>query len=120
MTAIVANLAFNSALRLLDIGEIVVSDYDELVINLGKTIKINSNLEYLLLNDIPKLHRALTLSFWTDLGQSISLIKLGISNKSPTNSLSGKMNDLGRAIAFNAKKKGSLSFINISGSISNH
>lgn len=28
MTAIVANLAFNSALRLLDIGEIVVSDYD--------------------------------------------------------------------------------------------
>lgn len=87
---------------------------------MGKTIKINSNLEYLLLNDIPQLHKALTLSFWTDLGQSISLIKLDISNKIPTNSLSGKMNSLGRAIAFNAKKKGSLSFINISGSISNH
>jgi Ran GTPase-activating protein (RanGAP) involved in mRNA processing and transport len=123
LSSIVYNLAFNPNLVLLDLGEITieanksaVNNINETVVSLYKMLKISASIEILKLNKVPNLNNALTKEFWMALGECKSLRVLDLSN---SGDLSNKIKDLGSSVAFNAKKKGSLSFLNLTGTISN-
>jgi len=79
-------------------------------------LRISSSIEILKLNSISRLNPCLSRDFWSALGESKSLRVLDLSNSGDLNS---KTEDLGRAIAFNAKRKGVLSYVNLTGTISN-
>ncbi len=79
-------------------------------------LKISASIEILKLNKVPCLNNALTREFWVALGECKSLRVLDLSN---SGDLSSKIRDLGSSVAFNAKKKGTLSFLNLTGTISN-
>lgn len=123
LASIVYNLAFNPNLVLLDLGEItieasrgVTNNINETVVSLYKMLKISASIEILKLNKVPNLNTALTKEFWVALGECKSLRVLDLSE---SGDLSAKIRDLGSSVAFNAKKKGSLAFLNLTGTINN-
>jgi len=79
-------------------------------------LKISASIEILKLNKVPNLNNALTKEFWMALGECKSLRVLDLSQ---SGDLSGKIRDLGSSVAFNAKKKSSLAFLNLTGTINN-
>ena len=80
-------------------------------------LRINSSVEILKLNNIPGLNPCLSRDFWSALGESKSLRVLDLSKSGDLNS---RISDLGSAVAFNAKRKGILSYLNLTGTISNN
>ncbi len=80
-------------------------------------LKINSNIEILKLNNIFNLNLSLTKDFWTSLGDSKTLRVLDLSK---SGDLTAKTREMGSAVAFNAKRKGNLSYLNLTGTLSNN
>lgn len=124
ISAIIYNLSFNPNLVLLDLGEISIEarrgggvvNINETIVSLYKMLKISASIEILKLNNIFGLNNSFTREFWMALGECKSLRVLDISH---SGDLSSKIRDLGCAIAFNAKKKGCLSYVNLTGTINN-
>ena len=79
-------------------------------------LKISASIEILKLNNIFGLNNSFTREFWMALGECKSLRVLDLSK---SGDLSSKIRDLGSAIAFNAKKKGCLAYVNLTGTINN-
>jgi hypothetical protein len=123
LASIIYNLSFSPQLTMLDLGDIVISgtrgvtnDINETVISLCKLLKISTSIEVLKLNNVNGLNTVIHKDFWTALGDCKSLRVLDISK---SGDLSTKIRDLGTAVAFNAKRKGSLAYLNLTGTISN-
>lgn len=123
LASIIYNLSFSPQLTMLDLGDIVISgtrgvtnDINETVISLCKLLKISTSIEVLKLNNVNGLNTVIHKDFWTALGDCKSLRVLDISK---SGDLSSKIRDLGTAVAFNAKRKGSLAYLNLTGTISN-
>jgi hypothetical protein len=123
LASIIYNLSFSPNLTLLDLGHINVcsargnnNDLNEAVVSLYKMLKINSSIEILKLNNIFNLNPCLTREFWNALGDCKSLRVLDLSE---SGDLSAKAKDLGSAIAFNAKRKGELAYLNLTATLAN-
>ena len=123
LASIIYNLSFSPNLLLLDLGNISISknrgnnsDINEAVVSLYKMLRINSSVEILKLNHNMGLNPCLVREFWNALGDCKSLKVLDLSN---SGDLSNKAKDLGTAIAFNAKRKGCLTHLNLTGTFSN-
>ena len=80
-------------------------------------LRINTSIEILKLNKIYSLNNSLSKEFWIALGDTKSLRVLDLSG---SGDLSSKVKDLGSAIAFNAKRKGVLSYLNLTSTLSNN
>lgn len=78
-------------------------------------LKINSSIEILKINNVFNLNPALNREFWSALGDCKSLKVLDLSG---SGDLSAKVKEMGSAVAFNAKRKGVLSYLNLTGTIS--
>lgn len=116
LASIVYNLSFSPNLELLDISR-TTSNLAETVVSLYKLLKINSSVQLIYANNIPNLNPSLTKQFWVSLGQCVSLRVLNLSFSGP---LTSKKTDLGRAIGFNAKKKGALEYFDLTNCISGY
>jgi hypothetical protein len=68
------------------------------------------------LNRVNHLNTHFTQDFWNAVGDCKSLRVLNLSR---SGDLSSKIKDLGQAVAFNAKRKGSLAYLNLTATISN-
>ena len=113
LSAIINNLAFQPSIKIIDISKNQLCDKNEVVISLLKLIKMSKTIEIIICNNIPELNNALNKEFFCALGNNSNLSYLDLS-------YNGKFSDinlLGMALAFNALKKGSLSYIDISGTI---
>jgi Ran GTPase-activating protein (RanGAP) involved in mRNA processing and transport len=80
-------------------------------------LKISGSIEVLKARGIAGLNPKLTKEFWGSLGEcrSIRVLDLSLSG-----SLDGVLSMMGFAIAYNAKKKGSLEYLNMVGCINNN
>lgn len=116
LSSIIYNLAFSPNLLKLDISRcsiINTNEVNEAVISLQKLLKINSSIEVIKATNIYNLNPMLNKDFWVALGECRTLRVLDLSF---SGDLSQKKTEMGQAIAFNAKKKGSLEYLNIKGS----
>ena len=113
---ILYNLAFSPKISLIDISDTVVNQrQDETAEALYKLIKISGSLETLALNRTAIMH-SLTMDFWRALGENVTLHNLLMdSSRLGLNSVA----TLGKFIALNAYKKGSLSVISLRNCFSN-
>lgn len=124
LASIIYNLSFSPNLRVLDLGEIQISstrtpvanEINETVVSLYKMLRINSSIEILNMRNIYNFNQNLNKEFWSALGDCKSLRVLDLSG---SGDLSSKVKEMGSAIAFNAKRKGVLAYVNLMGTISN-
>lgn len=65
---------------------------------------------------VHQLNTYFTEDFWNAVGDCKSLRVLNLSK---SGDLSSKIRDLGQAVAFNAKRKGSLAYLNLTATLSN-
>jgi hypothetical protein len=117
LASIIYNLAFSPNFTMLDLSDINIGGANELnetVVSLCKLLKISTSIEVLKLSHINSLNTAFTADFWSAVGDCKSLRVLNISK---SGDLSAKIKDLGRAVAFNAKRKGSLAYLNMTSTI---
>lgn len=114
LSQIIYNLSFSPNLEVLDISR-TTSNTTETVISLYKLLKISASVEVLLAQNVAGLNPALVKEFWVSLGEckSLRILDLAFSGD-----LSSKRTELGNAIAFNAKKKGILEYMNLTNCIS--
>jgi hypothetical protein len=118
MAAIIYNLAFATNLYFLKLHKCSVSSpgsINDVVEALFKLLKINSSLEILDCSYINNLNGSLSKDFCLHLGEMLTLRNLDLEG-------SGKFTDavlgnLGKAIAFNARKNGVLENINLKSSL---
>lgn len=107
--AIIYNLAFSPKLIYLNLSRnTIAGNLAELSESLYKMLRISASLEILDLSSMAGLNPALTKDFYSSLGEIKTLRTITFKG-------SGIFTDttnLGKAIAFNAKKKGSLNLIN--------
>lgn len=71
-------------------------------------------MEVLLANNVRNLNPSLIDQFWISLGECKSLRVLDLSY---SGNISPKVVNLGNSIAFNAKKKGALEYIDLTGNL---
>lgn len=119
LSSIIYNLTFSPNLSKLDISRCSITNQNEVnetVVSLQKLLKINSSIEIIKANYIYNLNPQLNKDFWVSLGECRTLRVLDLAF---SGDLSNKKSEIGQAIAFNAKKKGSLSYINMKGSFTN-
>ena len=110
-------LAFSPRISLIDISDTVVNQRkDETAEALYKLIKISGSLETLALNRTA-IMQSLTTDFWRALGENVSLrhllmdsSRLGLS----------AISNLGRFVALNAFKKGSLNLLSLRNCFQNY
>jgi hypothetical protein len=67
-------------------------------------LKINTSVEYINAKNTQGLNQVLSLDFFKSLGESNTLKYLDLSNSGPINATN--FENFGKAIAFNALKKG--------------
>lgn len=79
-------------------------------------LRINTSVEILKINNVFNLNPQLNREFWSALGDCKSLRVLDLSG---SGDLSAKANEMGSAVAFNAKRKGVLAYLNLTGTFSN-
>ena len=113
---IIYNLAFQPLIQFLDISNNNTCDKKELVISLYKFIKMSQSVKTIIANNIIDLNNNLTKEFFTTLGDNNNLSYLDISNNGNLLNIT----QLGKAIAFNALKNGSLEYIDISNGIKDY
>ncbi len=80
-------------------------------------MKINSSIEVIKAKNIYNLNPNLNKDFWVALGECRTLRVLDLTY---SGDLSQKKVEIGQSVAFNAKKKGSLQYLNLTGSFSNN
>lgn len=121
LSSIIYNLAFSPKLAMLDIGESYVNmnndEIKELVVSLEKLMKISGSIEVIKANGVAGLNQKLTKEFWASLGECRSIRVLDLSF---SGAIDASMSMLGFAVAYNAKKKGSLEYLNLVGCLQNH
>lgn len=120
ISSIIYNLAFSPNLSKLDISQCSIvnqNQINETVVSLQKLLKINSSIEIFKANFIYNLNPNLNKDFWVALGECRTLRVLDLAF---SGDLSNKKTEIGQAVAFNAKKKGSLSYLNMKGSFNNN
>jgi len=116
LTSVIYNLAFSPKLYYLDISRIpITSDFSNLVEAIYKLLRISASLEVLNLSYCGSLNCNLPEQFFVALGEVRTLKKLDLSFSGSLNSTA--CTNLGKAIAFNAKKFGSLEHINLDGNV---
>jgi hypothetical protein len=119
LPAIIYNLAFSPRLAMLDISESQVNtgndEIKELVVSLEKLLKISVSIEVVKARAVNGLNPQLTKEFWASMGECKSLRVLEVSQ---SGSLDAKIPMMGFAMAYNAKKKGSLEYLNMTGCLS--
>lgn len=91
-------------------------DIPELVISLFKLMKMSTSIESIYMNNIPLLTSSLSEDFFKTLGEISSLKLLDMSNSDSINKVN--IGNLGKAVAFNYLKGGSLKYLNLSGTLS--
>lgn len=109
LSSIIYNLAFSPNLEVLDISR-TTSNISETVVSLYKLLKISASIEVIIGSNITNLNNNLVKEFWISLGECKSLRVLDLAY---SGDLSGKKKLLGNSIAFNAKKKGALEYVNL-------
>lgn len=92
------------------------SNVVETIVSLYKMLKITTTVEVLLAKNVTNLNPYLIDQFWISLGECRSLRVLDISF---SGDISSKVTNLGNAVAFNAKKKGQLEFVDLTGCLNN-
>ena len=116
MSSIIYNLAFSPRLKYIDISN---NSYEgghaSVVESLYKLLRITGSLETLIINNSKDLNTHLIKEFFISLGeiQSLKHLDLSFSGQFTT----AVITMVGKAIAFNSKKKGSLKIVNIQGCI---
>lgn len=119
LEALIYNLSFSPNLLMLDISRCNLgsnaNEINAIVVALYKLLKISASIEILKASSISNLNTSLSKDFWIGLGECRSLRVLDIDR---SGNLSAKGDQIGKAIAFNAKKKGALEYINITGCLS--
>lgn len=73
-------------------------------------MKISASIEVIRASAITNLNPNLVKDFWVSLGECSTLRVLDISH---SGSLASKYKEIGNSVAFNAKKKGSLEYLNV-------
>ena len=107
---IIYNLAFQPSVKILDISHNDSCDKNETATALYKFIKMSQSVEVVIANNISNFNKSLTQDFFKTLGDNNYLSYLDLSN----NGEFVDINQLGKAIGFNALKNGSLSYLDIS------
>ena len=110
LSNIIYNLAFQPSIKLIDISSNSSCDKKETSVSLHKFIKMSQTVDTIIANNISSLNRELLSDFYYALGDSNNLVYLDLSN----NGKFSDLNALGMAVAFNALKNGSLSYLDIS------
>lgn len=104
---ILYNLAFSPKIRYIDVSNNSATNLADFVDNIGKILSISGSIEHLVLSNNLGLYEYLSLDFYKALGENSTLQSLCLDNAVITGSSSSSQN-LGRAIAINAYKKGAL------------
>ena len=110
---IIYNLAFQPAIKILDISNNDSCDKNETATSLYKFIKMSQSVETVIANNLSGLNRSLTKEFFITLGDNNYLSYLDLSKNGDFRDIS----QLSMAISFNALKNGALSYIDISNCI---
>lgn len=79
-------------------------------------LKITNSVEAVIARNVTNLNPNLVEQFWVSLGECRSLRVLDLAY---SGDISSKSTNLGNAIAFNAKKKGGLEYIDLTSCVSN-
>ena len=116
LSSLIYNLSFFSPnLEMLDISR-CQSNMVETVVSLYKMLKITNSVEVVIARNVKNLNANLVEQFWVSLGECRSLRVLDLSY---SGDISSKAVNLGNAIAFNAKKKGVLEYIDLTNCVNN-
>ena len=107
---ILYNLAFQPSIKLIDISSNSTCDKKETSVSLHKLIKMSQTVDTIIANHISNLNKELLIDFYYAIGDSNNLVYLDLSS----NGKFSDLNSLGSALAFNAIKNGSLSYLDIS------
>lgn len=113
LSSIIYNLAFSPNLLSLDFSS-TSSNIKETVISLYKLLRISASIEVISASRVGTLNPNLVKEFWVSLGECKSLRVLDLSY---SGDLTSKKTEIGNSIAFNAKKKGCLEYLNMTSSI---
>ena len=116
LSSILYNLAFQPAIKFIDISNNQKCDKKETSTSLHKLVRMSQTVETIIDNNIPGLNNALTNDFYYAIGDNNNLSYLDLSYNGNLSNIV----KLGTAIAFNALKNGSLSYLDISGCIDGH
>lgn len=119
MASILYNLAFSPKLQYLNIrGGNYTGGFPQVVESLYKLLRISGSLEVIIMSNSKDLNTNLTKEFFVSLGE-IKTLKILESSWSGVFS-DELLTNLGKAIAFNAKKGGSLEVVSIEGGIKSY
>ena len=110
LSNILYNLAFQPSIKVIDISDNQTCDRKETSTSLHKLIKMSQTIDTIIANNLPNLNKELTNDFYYALGDSNNLAYLDLNK----NGVFSNVSSLGMAIAFNALKNGSLSYLDIS------
>ena len=110
VSQILNSLTFQPSIKIIDISKNIGYDKASTADDLYKLIKMNKSLEILVAYKLPKLNQELSDNFFVSLGENSKLKYLDISS----NDNFKNINKLGMALAFNALKNGSLTYLDIS------
>ena len=110
LSNILYNLAFQPSIKIIDISYNSTCDKNETSVSLHKFIKMSQTVETIIANNITSLNQQLSNDFYYALGDSNNLMYLDLSK----NGIFSNLTNLGMALAFNALKNGSLSYLDIS------
>ena len=119
MSSILYNLAFSPKLQYLNIkGGNYNGGFPQIIESLYKLLRISGSLETMIMSNSATLNPNLNKEFFVSLGEIKTLKVLDLSYSGIfTDDL---LNMLGKSIAFNAKKGGSLEVLNIEGCVSSY
>lgn len=116
LSSLIYNLSFFSPnLEMLDISR-CQSNVAETIVSLYKMLKITTSVEVVLARNVANLNPNLVEQFWVSLGECRSLRVLDLAF---SGDISSKTINMGNAIAFNAKKKGALEYVDLTSCITN-
>lgn len=106
---ILYNLAFSPRITHIDFSDDLLNNAD-IAEAVYKLIKISGSLETLILHNT-QINNYLKEEFFIALGENKTLVNLNLNNTTYTNTT--QLNLLGKAIAMNAKKSGSLKYVSL-------
>ena len=118
LPAIIYNLSFSPHFKYLNFSNtyVDVNETKEIIASLEKLLKISGSIEVISASRIAALNNNLNKDFWITVGECRSIRVIDISKSGILQNTN--VANMGTAIAFNAKKKGNLEYVNLSGCIS--
>ena len=110
LSNILYNLAFQPSIKVIDISDNQTCDKKETSISLHKLLKMSQTVDTIIAKNLTNFNKELTEDFYYALGDNNNLTYLDLS----LNGNFSNVQNLGKAIAFNAIKNGSLAYLDIS------